>query len=165
MFSNPVTIYSGGSIPVSAFLMVRLHASLSEDERRTSHLHIILLKVMLHLLNRAVWVYRDKIIENDDAVHEKDTCVSGRKSVLLIFVVVVILLLETSQSRVGGLFPSLYDLRYEFWRIQKLRERFEIWDRSTRAISVVKENSVQYVRSLFFVSKICQDVSFQYMIL
>ena len=76
----------------------------------------------------------------------------------------VILLLETSQRRVRGLFPSLYDLRYEFWRIQKLRERFEIWDRPTRAISVVKKNSVQYVRSLFFVSKINQDVCFQYMI-
>ena len=77
----------------------------------------------------------------------------------------VVLLLNTSQSGVGDLFPSLQVLRYEFGRIQKLHERFEIWDRSARAISVVKENSIQYVRSLFFVSKIRQDVSFQYMIL
>ena len=68
--------------------MVRLHTSLSEEERRTSYLHIILLKIMLHLLNRTVWVYRDKINENDDAVQEKDTRVSGQKSVLLILVVV-----------------------------------------------------------------------------
>ena len=107
-------------------------------------------------------MYRDKINENDDAVHEKDTCVSGQKvSSTNISCRVVVLLLDASQSSVAGLFPSLFDLRYEFWRIQKLHEGFEMWDRWARAISVVKENfNTICTKSVFRVRKFVNTYPF-----
>ena len=146
--------------------MVRLHTSLSEDKGRTSYLHIILLKVMLYFnesycMSASRWDQWKRW----RCSSKRHACLRTEVSSANIRCRVMILLLDANQSRVGGLFPSLFDLRYEFWRIQKLHERFEMWDRSARAISVVKENSIKYVRSLFFVSKIRQYVSFQYMIL
>ena len=159
MFSNPVTIFSGGNVLISVFFDDRTPRESfwrwTKDVVSTHYLAEVHASCFWIVLHECIEI---RLLKTMTLFKKRHACLRTKVSSTNISCLVVILLLDASQSRVGGLFPSPFDLRCEFWRIQKLRERFEIWDRSTRAISVVKENLIQYVLSLFFVQKVRQDV-------